>query len=196
MSDGSSVIFHRLRENPRVGISYFFFNHSNREQTAEDVIRVLLRQVTAQLQTIPPEVLADYSKFQKDPHRLPPSRETFANLLKSCLDAFPGSCFILLDAYDEFRNAKCEDREREGLRSFLAEISQMKRIRILITTRPHWRAELENVFAEAQVAEIRGDLKDVTRYLDSELQPRRHLNEGTKNLIRTKILEANRDNPW
>jgi hypothetical protein len=113
---------------------------------------------------------------------------------------FGGICWVkflfFLDAYDEFRNWKWEDREREGLRSFLAEISPIKRTRILITTRAHWRKDLENALAEAQVAEMQGDLKDVTRYLDSELQPRRHLNDRTKNLIRTKILEANRDNPW
>jgi hypothetical protein len=199
LSDVSSVIFHRLRENPSLGISYFVFNHFIRDQTAEDVIRFLLRQIVAQLPTVPANVCAEYSRFKQDPHKVMPKRDKFAALFKSSLDesaeSFSCPSCILLDAYDEFRNDRHEEREREVLRSWLSDIARTSKAKILIMTRPHYSEELERNFADAQVAEFKGDIMDVKRYLDNELQPRK-LNDGTKDLIKTTILEKNKQDPW
>ena len=198
-ADISSVIFHRLRGNPRLGISYFIFNHSNREQSAEDVIRFLLRQVVAQLPSVPADIQTEYYKFKNDPHQVIPNKDKFRSLLRSSLKHIATSSsplsFVLLDAYDEFRNGPEEEHEREALRSCLSEISHAGLAKILITTRDHCQKELERAFADSQVAEYKGDIRDVERYLDLKLQfPKRK--PRLKNLIRNTILEANKKEPW
>ena len=199
MADFSSAIFHRLRQNPRLGTSYFFFNHSNRDQTAENVIRFLLRHAVAQLPTIPADVHAEYSRFKTDPHKIMANGKRFAGLLKSSLEEFANfsasPSFVLLDAYDEFCNSKSEDRERADLLFCLSEIFRTNKVKILISTRPHWCMELANTFKGCQVAEVKGDLKDVKQYLEHELEFR-NLSDGTKDLIKTAIVEANKEEPW
>lgn len=196
-TDVSSVIFHRLRGNPRLGILYFIFNHSNREQSAEDVIRFLLRQVVAQLPLVPPEVQTEYYKFKNDPHQVMPNKDKFRSLLRSSLKhiATSSSPHVLLDAYDEFRNGPEEEREREALRSCLSEISQAGLAKILITTRDHCQNELERALADSQVVEYKADLRDVERYLDLKLQSLKR-KPGLKDVIRNTILEANKKEPW
>lgn len=166
---------------------------------AENVIRCLLKQVIAQLPIVPADVISAFSKFNNDPHKLLSSTDEVSILLKSSLDKFfqfhSSPCFILLDAYDEFRNDADEDSERAKLCSYLSEISSTNNAKIFITTRLHCRMELESSFPDAQVAELKGDLKDMRQYLDRKLQFLR-LNGVTKNLIKTTILEANKEKPW
>jgi hypothetical protein len=151
-----------------------------------------------QLSSVPVDVQTEYSKFKKDPHQVTPKRNTFGSLLKSSLEQMarrssspPG--FVLLDAFDEFRNDHGEEREREALRSCLSEISGAGLAKILITTRPHCHTELERAFADSQVAEYKGDLRDVERYLDRELELHK---PRVKDRIRTAILEKNKNEPW
>ena len=198
-ADVSSVIFHRLRGNPQLGLSYFVFNHSDRQQSAENVIRFLLRQIVAQLRSLPADVSAEYSKFKMDPHHIMPNKDKFQSLFKSslqqlCTSRSSPSC-ILLDAYDEFRNDNGEERERAELQSFLSEISHAGTAKILITTRPHCSKELECAFDEPQIVEFRGELRDVEQYLDLQLQFST-LKPAIKDLIRKAMLERNKDEPW
>ena len=193
----SSMIFNRLRENPKLGISYFFFNHSNREETAENVIRVLLRQSVAQLRRIPEDVSTGYFRFINDPHRMMPSRNTFANLLKTSLKEFSSSpSFILLDAYDEFRNSSDEEGQRTELCSSLCAIYRSGSTRILITTRPQCRQELKDTYSESQIAVVKGDSADIEKYLDDRIQPLKRLNDELKANIKKTILDANREEGW
>jgi len=193
----SSMIFNRLRENPKLGISYFFFNHSNREETAENVIRVLLRQSVAQLPRIPGDVSAEYSRFINDPHRVMPSRKTLATLLISSLKEFSSSPrFILLDAYDEFRNTSDEERQRTELCSLLSAICRSGLARILITTRPQCRQELKDALIGSQIAVVKGDSDDVEKYLDDQIMPLKRLNDELKANIKKTILDANRKEGW
>ena len=198
-ADVSSVIFHRLRGNPQLGLSYFVFNHSNRQQSAENVIRFLLRQIVAQLRSLAADVSAEYSKFKMDPHHIMPSKDKFQSLLKSSLEQLCTSrssqVCILLDAYDEFRNDNGEEQERAELRSFLSEISRVGTAKILITTRPHCSKELEYSCEELKVVEFRGELADVERYLDRKLQSS-SFKPAIKDLIRKTMLEKNKDEPW
>jgi len=197
LSDISSVIFNRLREDPKLCMSYFFFNVSNRDETAENVIRVLLRQIVAQLRRVPGEVNAEYSRFQNDPHKVKPSLDTLASLLRSSLQAFSSSpSFILLDAYDEFRNADNDEGQRSDLCSSLSEICRDGSARILITTRPQYRDVLKDTFSESQIVVVKGDLIDVERHLDERMRPLKRLNNELKANIKKAILDANREDAW
>ena len=186
-----------MREDPKLGIAYFFFNHSKRDETAENVIRVLLRQTVAQLRRIPGDVSAQYSRFVNDPHKVMPSLDTFASLLKSSLKEYSSSPnFILIDAYDEFRNTGDEEGERNELCSTLSAISRSGSSRFLITTRPQCRQELQNTFAESPIEVIKGDLADVEKYLDDQKQLNRLKNDELKANIKKTILDANREEAW
>ncbi len=198
LPDFSSLIFHRLHEDPKLGISYFFFNHSNREETAEKAIRALLRQVVAQSPRIPGDVATEYSRYISDPHKMPTTQDKFTSLLKSSLKQFPSSpSFILIDAYDEFRNTHDEDWQRMELCSALFAICGDRSARILITTRPHWRHELKDAFRdESQIAAVKGDLADVEKYLDLKIQPFNRLDQDLKSNIKRTILDANREEAW
>ena len=77
----SSVIFHRLRLSPKVCLLCYFFNFSSQEQTAEDVIRILLKQALLQLPKIPSDVQAEYARYKRDPHNALQSREKHEALL-------------------------------------------------------------------------------------------------------------------
>lgn len=190
------MIFHRLRQNPRLRISYFVFNHSNKNETAENVIRFLLKQVVAQLPKAPKDVYEEYCRYKNDTHKVELEMPKLKGMLKYSLDelfksASSPSC-ILLDAYDEFRNLNnnAEERERDELRKCLSEISHSNSAKIFITTRPHCTSELERDFVGQQVAECKGDLADMEKYLDHELEVRRDLTPKLKALIQTTILEA------
>lgn len=192
----SSLIFHRLREDPNLGVSYFFFNHSNRDETAENVIRGWLRQVVAQLDKIPEAVSIEYDRFKKDPHRIMPNQQTFTRLLKSALEQFSSPSFFILDAFDEFRNTTDEERQRGELCSALSALCETGFAKILITTRPQYRDELKDAFSNSQIAKVKGDLKDIEKYLDDQLQPLKHVNNELKVNIKKTILSANQDEAW
>jgi hypothetical protein len=193
------VIFHRLRQNPRLRISYFVFNHSNKGETAENVIRFLLKAAVAQLPKVPDDVYNDYRAYERDPHKLPLETPRLESLLKSSLNELfnvtsSPSC-ILLDAYDEFSNVNvnAEKRERAELRNCLSEISRSQTTKIFITTRPHCISELQGDFIGPQVAEYKGDLVDVEHYLDVELLVRKDLTPNLKASIRITILETSKN---
>jgi len=197
MPDFSSLIFHRLREDPNLCVAYFFFSHSNPDETAEKVIRALLRQVVAQSPRVPVDVTTEYSRYMNDPHKVPTTRDKFASLLKSSLEQFPSSpCFILIDAYDEFRNTREEERQKIQLCAALSTIGATNLAKILITTRPQCRHELKDTFSDSQIAVVKGDLKDVEKYLDDQLQPLKSLHNDLKSNTKKTILDANREEAW
>jgi len=126
-----------------------------------------------------------------------PSLDKFASLLKASLQEFSSSpSFILLDAYDEFRNSGDEEVQRSDLCSSLSEICRGGSARILITTRPQYRDALKDTFSESQIVVVKGDLIDVERHLDERMQPLKRLNNELKANIKKAILDANREDAW
>jgi hypothetical protein len=192
----SSLLFHRLREDPNLNTSFFFCNHSIRDETAENVIREWLRQVVSQLDTIPEVISAEYVQFKKNPARIMPSQQTFTHLLKSTLEQFSSPSIFLLDAFDEFRNTTDQEKQRDELCSALAEICESSSVKILITTRPQYRDELKVAFPRSQIAIVKGDLQDVENYLDDQLLPLKRVNNELKVNIKKTILDANQKEAW
>ena len=197
MFDVSSLIFHRLRQDPKLCVAYFFFNHSTRDETAETVIRALLRQVVAQSPKVPVDVTTEYSRYVNDPHKVPTSRAKLASLLKLSLEQFPSSPrFILIDAYDEFRNTSEQGLQTGQLCSDLSEVCGKDLAKILITTRPQCRHELKDTFSDSQIAAVKGDLIDVEKYLDGQIQPLKYLHNDLKSNIKKTILDTNQGEAW
>ena len=199
-----SVIFNRLLKTPELGILYFFFNHSDREQTAENVIRVLLRQLLDQLGKIPNDVRNEYSRYKNDPHKIMPDRDKYANMLKGSIEEFfkakQNRIFILVDAYDELLSSK-EERlekvaaERVAVRSCLAKLTETENAKVLITTRSQHREELKQSFVESNIVHIHGDLKDMTIYLENRMEPL-NLQDAMKVEIIETLLKKNEEEKW
>jgi hypothetical protein len=200
--DFSSVIFNRLLKTPEDGLLYFFFNHSDREQSAEHVTRVLLRQLLSQLDAVPEDVLLEYSHYKK--HLQMPPRETFERLLKLSLESFIKSTssrvFILVDAYDELLSSS-EERgdkaalERAAVCTCLSQLGEIHNVKMLITTRPQYCGELQTALPNSKMAAIHGDRNDMELYLQTRLMPLR-LPDSLKAIILDKLVKANEDEKW
>jgi hypothetical protein len=162
-------------------------------------MRFLLKQVIAQLPSVPAGVSAKYSRFKTDPHHIMPGKDSYGSLLRFSLEEIrrlrSSPSFVLLDAYDEFRNDKEDDFERAVLLSRLSEMSRVGLVKILITTRPHYQNQLECAFPDFQVAEFRGDVRDVELYLELKLKVSEYKPE-VKDEIRRTLLEKNKNEPW
>ena len=200
----SSVIFNRLLQTPRLGIIYFFFNHSDRTQTAENVVRVLLRQLLTQMDAIPSEVRNEYSRYKQDPHKRMPDRQMYSNLLKCSIEAFfkanKTRIFVLVDAYDELLSTDEEKEinalaEKKAIRSSLSQLSGTGHAKILISTRPHYCQELRNSFPGAIVADVHGDPEDMKTYIKSRLEPF-NFHEALKSEIMEQLLKASAKEKW
>lgn len=187
------MIFNSLRKSPQIGILYFFFNHANRAQKSEDVIRVLLRQMVGQLEKIPDAINAEYFKYKTDPHKTMPSGDSYTKLLTACIDdffkAYFNPVFILVDAYDEFKNAENERKERKVLLSCLRQLCLTDKTRILITTRPQYREELRIALPGQQIIDIEANPADVEKYLNQRIKHEPLSNE-LKDAIKATITEA------
>jgi hypothetical protein len=189
---------------PQLGILYFYFNHLDQEQTAENITRVLLRQLLEQLDTIPNEIVSERSRYQKDPHKRMPDHATYEDLLKCSIDRFfevnKNRVFILVDAYDELlgrKEVKREDasRERGAVRSCLAKLTETGHAKVIITTRFHCFPELQASFPTSKVAEISGDLKDMATYLSDRMQFL-NIQKSLKTEVIRKLVTENEDDKW
>jgi hypothetical protein len=54
---------------------------------------------------------------------------------------------------------------------------------------------MQDALPESRTAEIRGDIRDVERYLEYRLE-HRDLNTPIKDKIRYAIMDANKPEPW
>jgi hypothetical protein len=148
---------------------------------------------------MPADVTDAFLKYESDSHQILPSTKDFSNLLLSSLrkgfQLYSSPLFLLLDAYDEFRNEEDEETERAILCSCLSEISRANIAKIFITTRPHCAIDIYYIVENAEQIELHGNLRDVEQYLHRKMRFL-HLSLIMKNLIAETILEANRENPW
>lgn len=190
------MLFNRLRENPELGILYFFFSLSNQQQKAMDVIRSLLRQLLEQLQIIPDAVRKAYADNKRGPMEFSSNR--FTELLKSSISEFcklySSKVFILIDAYDEFLlNQPNQTEQRGEFREFLKKISKTGKISIFITSRDQCLPELKEI-SMSQVA-MQCELTDVETYLDEQLKHQTMSFQWKEN-IKNKIKETNEKEIW
>jgi hypothetical protein len=192
-----------LLQTPQLGIIYFFFNHSDRTQTAEIVIRVLLRQILEQLDNLPDMVISEYSRYKHDRHKRMPDRETFVRLLAFSIEQFykgnKNQVFILVDAYDELlstkENAGGAALEKSAVRSSLSVINQTNCAKILITTRPHHCQELQNTFQESRIIDIQGNHQDMETYIKGQMQPF-DFPEALQKVVLSELLQSNLGEKW
>jgi hypothetical protein len=185
------VVHSSLHDTPQIGVLYFFFTHANRRQTAEDVLRVLLKQLLIQLRTIPTSLEGEYRKYEKDPTSSI-RRNKYAQLFLDCAGEFvrlySSRVFLLLDAYDEFNHDENERKERADLLSHMESFCSQGNIRLFITSRKQYRQELDDKF-DAKVVEIEVDASDVDMYVTNRME-HELIAHGMKDAIKTAILKG------
>jgi alpha-mannosidase len=149
---------------------------------------------------MPMSVKAEYWKYQDDEHRTTPL-DTLTTLLEDCIrqlaDQTSNEVFILVDAFDEFQTEGNKRAERKRLRKFLYNLTETKKARLLITTRPEPLDYLRNCFKNSVIVEINADPGDIDKYIEKEMEDytgpqnndlknslKRIVKEGSKGLYR------------
>jgi hypothetical protein len=187
------VIYHKLRETPQIGIVFFLFKIYNREQTAIDALRVLLRQLLQQCDEIPESIYSAYSSQSPAP-----DFDTLLKLFAASLSAFSSTysrpVFILLDAFDEFKNETDEGHQRGNFLDAISTVLNSGNVKVFVTARLQNRDELLAKFKRAVVKEVETDHDDVKKYLDRQLEGSR-LSPQLQAAIKEKIT-AEADQLW
>jgi len=196
VANDSSVIFNQLKQTPQLAILYFLFSHANKDQKAEDVVRMLLKQILGQLKGhLPSSVKEEYKRYKNDIHQTMPTPAKFTKLLAESISVFAkvysNDVFILIDAFDEFQTQENQRRERKRLTTFLGEINETKKARILITTRPEHRDSLQTSFECSAIIEIKADRTDIDKYLGERME-NETIGEELKETIKNKVREGSK----
>lgn len=174
----------------KVGVLQYYFSYEDpKDQTAEKVVKSLLKQLTCLLDRVPKELETEYDQWTK--RRLIPTRERFLSLLRQCLSQFT-IVYIFLDGFDE-----CRETERPYMIALIRSLPTSQ-VRLFITARSHLLVD-PNIRADTQlrewmgtpkVIEIKASEEDIQIYLGARLaKEAKALAKSTKDVIMTKICQ-------
>jgi hypothetical protein len=183
-----SVIIDSLLETPQVGVAYFYCKYNDNNQTAEEVLTNLLKQLARQFTVIPSSVQSAYNRWNKAQRKTKLNASELTKLFIECAKEFnemyKSPVFVLLDAYDELdADDESMKRERAGLLLHLRQLYESG-VKIYITTRPDFRHTLKTAFMGAKILEIKSHKSDIEIYLRERLK-----NEGLSPELKMRIEE-------
>jgi len=187
-----STVYNKLSEKPRHTILTYFFDHLIREQEANEVLKVLLKQLLQQFELLSPALLDECLNEKNKGSKV--GGDTLLKLWKMAVSEFyknsANPIFILVDAYDEFLNkVNKQQAERRRFRGYIKAINETGRAAILITTRDHLEDELRDSF-ESRVIKMQADGDDIDKFLDKKVDPM-DLIPDNKAYIKKKIKQVN-----
>ena len=168
-----------------VGIGYIYCNYKDPDQTADNWIASLLRQLLQSRPAVPIDLVGIYNKHIRENTR--PSFKEFLGLLRTSARSF-SKTFIVIDALDECRGQDCT---RSRLLAALQDVRPY--IHLVVTSR--WSQAIEYQFEDALRLESRASDKDIESFVKSRIATktklRRHVEADTtlKKLIIDKIVE-------
>lgn len=131
------------------------------EQTAEQVLASLLRQITESIPEVPKLASELYTRMKRQNRQLQQQDLEQATIL-TC--ASVEQTFIVIDALDE-----CDTESRKDLLRALAILQEVPRVRIFLTSRPHVGPEITKTFGEIPNIEIGASDADLRTYLSSKI---------------------------
>ena len=137
-------------------------------QTTKVIAAKILRQLLAYFDEIPPELRSLYDDCIRKNSRLDASDLT--RLLLLCSRKF-STLFAVFDALDE-----CDDGHRLEILTFLTLLRKSGH-RILISSRPHLRQQLQDELSDTSTLEISADEQDLRNYIITRLDQK-----GNKNV--------------
>ncbi|KAI0514673.1 hypothetical protein F5B22DRAFT_636987 [Xylaria bambusicola] len=176
----------RFSRNTSIGVAFIYLNYRDREQdTPEDLLLSLLKQLSESQRTLPDSVKALY-----DSHSRLRSRPLLKEIL-ACLEAVTAiysRVFIVIDALDE---CKSLNNCRTKLLQSVFQLQAKCGVNIFATSRID--PSIESKFEKAQVVDMRGSRDDIVQYLDegiSQLPGFVQRNPELKIEIKQRILDV------
>ncbi|KAL1874221.1 hypothetical protein VTK73DRAFT_548 [Phialemonium thermophilum] len=147
------------KEHPTVALCYFYYNYRNQEeQTEKNVTRVLLKQLLAWMETVPPDIEVLHKNAQRD--RTSFKASDAANLLLRVSESF-SRIYICIDALDECPDVVDILERLETLPSHT---------RILLTGRQSISHAVLSHFEDSRYMVVIADVRDITAYLENRIQ--------------------------
>jgi len=176
----------RFPSNPTIGITFLYCNFRLRDQqTAEDLLAALLKQLSRGCSVLPDIVKILYGK-----HRAKETRPSITELSKALhtVAALYSRVFVIVDAVDECQESNgCQKK-------ILAEILDLETqlsANVFVTSRPI--PEIAKVFMDKIRLNITARDDDVQRYLDGRLSQVSGFLRRDRQLqeeIKTEIVQA------
>ncbi|KAF7541629.1 hypothetical protein G7054_g471 [Neopestalotiopsis clavispora] len=152
-------LLHDLGIEADVAICYFYFNFKRQgEQTIEDVLLSILKQLCYASSSVPNGIQALVNRRQR------PSREEIMKTIHSVAGSF-SRVHIVVDALDE---CKTSDGCQRELISHLIELQRTTGANILATSRPV--PHVVERFRRFGSVEIRASEGDIRKYIESNLE--------------------------
>ncbi|KAI0485805.1 hypothetical protein F4859DRAFT_528751 [Xylaria cf. heliscus] len=175
----------KFEHDPTIAVSYVYCNYKRQnEQTVENLLSSLLKQLARSHPSLPESVKKIYDKHKSRSTK--PSLHEISEALRA-VTAQSSRVFIVIDALDE---CQASDGCRSRFMPTIWEIQAETRANVLVTSRPI--PEIEKQFKSMTSIEIRANKGDIRRYL------RDHMSElcgfivnelETQNKIMTTISE-------
>jgi hypothetical protein len=137
------------------GLAYIYCDYRDqKEQTTENILGAILKQLLALLAEIPEAVWKLYEERVRQ--EKPLSLTDAVDLLRITCAQFT-TAYICLDALDELRDL-------QGLLQSLRD--RASSLKIFITGRPHVRETIQQYFKEAQIIPIKAHKSDIRLYIE------------------------------
>jgi len=180
----------RFSQTPdnNVGIAYIYFNFKTQtQQTQDNILASLLKQLSSLKESIPEHVQKLYDQLQKAKRRL--THFDIKQNLETVAKTFP-KVFIALDALDE-----CQFNTMSHLMKDLFDLQKACNVTLFATSRniPRISAEFSNPERPCLSMEIRASEEDVLKYLDGQmhrLRPFARRNKDLQGQISTAIANS------
>ncbi|MCJ1307667.1 hypothetical protein MMC25_001315 [Agyrium rufum] len=156
----TSVVVNYLEENSpgKVAIAYVYCDYKDpKTQNASEILSSVIRQLSEQQDTLPPEVKTFRDKYLTK--RRYPSDEDRLSLASTLSQLFTKT-YILIDALDE-----CPEASREMFYLWARKLATS--VRLLITSRAN--LQLQDRFPDLNMIDIVAQPFDVQAYLESQI---------------------------
>jgi hypothetical protein len=158
---------HKTAQAPEIGVAYFYFDYrTQRRQRADDTTRTVLKQLIRQLKELPLDVDKAFNIWDKRGRKDQLTAAEILQLILAVSKEFSKGVFLIIDAFDEC----LEGEEQQKLIGHFQRLHGSG-IRLLVTTRPHLKDDLEKALPTALFLEISADESDVETHLRSKLRP-------------------------
>ncbi|KAI1359875.1 hypothetical protein F5Y08DRAFT_318569 [Xylaria arbuscula] len=168
-------------ENAAFGIAYIYCNFRRKhEQSAEDLLAGLLKQLVEKLPSLPESLTSLYNRKEKQTPLSPPSFDEISTALHSVTSLY-SRVFIIVDALVECQAA---NRCREKLLDVIFRLQAECRVSFFSTAR--FIPEITEMFDPSLHLEIRASAEDVERYVEGHIED--HMSELQRLIRRSPQL--------
>jgi hypothetical protein len=153
LTGSRSLVIDTLKNNlinktSKVGLAYVYCEYGDQEQSLENVLSVIIKQLLEAHDSIPVDIADIYKQSHKIGSRF--SRVTAMKMLRAAGEPLEG-VYICVDALDELK-------DKEALLSALKDISCHL---FLLTCRSYVKSVVQDYFGDVVMAQIKADTSDI-----------------------------------